>query len=234
LNIASPLVYYNYGMINEAIRLNFEMAIQKGFSPFYLKTLSRCALAKGDKKLVERYTTLLHHHPFYSDWSPASVSEKIQELQKCYLDELTGVENSDNYIVNTISFWYESDSKVASEQALLYAMLSCDSRRFWPSFRKYLKLHEGEDFPVHAQEAYILFMDKAPEEKRMMIPVEETVYNRYKQFLEVMTKLVKPGKTIGQVAEEMRGEWGNAYWYYYFFGRQYSNRADRKENEVAS
>ena len=46
LDIASPLVYYNYGVMNEAIRLNFEMAIQAGFSPFYLKTLSRCAHAK--------------------------------------------------------------------------------------------------------------------------------------------------------------------------------------------
>ena len=90
----------------------------------------------------------------------------------------------------------------------------------------------GEVMMFGSSTLYHWFKD--PEKKRMMIPVEETVYNRYKQFLEVMTKLVKPGKTIGQVAEEMRGEWGNAYWYYYFFGRQYSNRADRKENEVAS
>ena len=113
-------------------------------------------------------------------------------------------------------------------------MLRCDSRCLWPSLRNYLKLHEGEAFPVHAQEAYILFMDKAPEEKRMMIPVEETIYNRYIKFSETMARLVKPGKTIGQVAEEMCGEWGDTYWYYYFFGRQYSNISERKENEVAS
>jgi hypothetical protein len=49
-----------------------------------------------------------------------------------------------------------------------------------------------------------------------------------------MAKLVKPGKTIGQVAKEMSEEWGDTYWYYYFFGRQYSNIVDRKENKVAS
>ena len=234
LNIASPLVYYNYGMMNEAIRLNFENAIQYGFSPFYLKMLSRCALAVGDGKLVERYTTILHHHPFYSKWQPTPVTEKIKELQKCYPDEITGVENSDSYIVNSICFWSDSISKVASEQALFYSMMRCDAPRFWPSLRNYLKLHEDEFFPLHAQEAYILFMDKAPEERRMMIPVEETVYHRYKQFLEAMARLVKPGKTLGQVAEEMRGEWGDTYWYYYFFGRQYSNIADRKHNEVQS
>ncbi|MBR5749249.1 MAG: hypothetical protein IKY01_10770 [Prevotella sp.] len=222
LEIASPLVYYNYGMMNESIRLNFELAVHYGFSPFYLKTLTRCALAVGDKKLVERYTTILHHRPFYSDWQPAPVTEKIKELQKCYPDELTGVENSDSYIVNNVSLWYESDSKVVSEQALFYAMLRCDSRRFWPSLRNYVKSHMDEQFPLHAQEAYILFMDKAPEEKRVMIPVEETVFNRYKQFLNVMAKLVKPGKTLGQVAEEMAEEWRDTYWYYFFFGRQYS------------
>ena len=232
LSIASPLVYYNYGMINEAIRLNFEMAIQAGFSPFYLKILSRCALAKGDKELVQRYTTQLHHHPFYNNWQPTPVMEKVKELENAYPDELTGVENSDSYVVNSICLWYESDSKVASEQALFYSMIRCDSHCFWPSLRKYLKMHEGETFPVHAQEAYILFMDKAPEEKRMMIPVEEDIYNRYKRFCKTLAELVKPGKTFGQVAEEMRNEWGDTYWYYNFFGRQYTNYVGRKENEI--
>ena len=234
LSIVSPLIYYHYGMMNESIRLNFEMAIQYGFSPFYLKMLSRCALATGDHKLLERYMAILHHYPFYGNWQPAPVTAKVKELQHSYPDEISGIENTASYIVNSVCLWYESDSKVASEQALFYSLLRCDPLCFWPSLRKYLKLHEGELFPVHAQEAYILFMDKAPEEKRMMIPVEETVYNRYKQFLEVMARLVKPGKTIGQVAGEMRDEWGNTYWYYYFFGRQYSNMVDRKDNEVAS
>ena len=234
LEIASPLVYYNYGMMNEGIRLTFENAIQRGFSPFYLKVLSRCALAKGDQELQERYTTLLHHHPYYSNWQPTPVTAKVKELQNGYSDELSGVENSDSYIVNSICLWYKSDSKVTSEQALFYSMLRCDSHCFWPSLRNYLRLHEDEFFPEHAQEAYILFMDKAPEEKRMMIPVEEDVYNRYKKFSEAMAQRVKPGKTIGKVAEEMRGEWGDTYWYYYFFGRQYSNIVVRKGNEVAS
>ena len=234
LSIASPVVYYNYGMVNEAIRLDFEMAIQVGFSPFYLKTLSRCALAKGDKKLLDRYTTLLHRHPFYRNWQPAPVTAKISELENSYPDEITGVENSDSYIVNSISEWHGVESKVASEQALFYAMISCDSHRFWPSLRNYLKLHEGEFFPLHAQEAYILFIDKAPEEKRMMLPVEETVYNHYKQFCDALAKHVKPGKTLGQVAEEMHQEWGDTYWYYNYFGRQYTNIDARKDSEVQS
>ena len=67
-----------------------------------------------------------------------------------------------------------------------------------------------------------------------MIPVEEDVYNRYKQFCETLSRQMKPGKTVGQVAEEMRGEWSDTYWYYYYFGRQYSNTVGRKNSEVQS
>ena len=234
LDIASPLVYYNYGMMNEAIRLNFENAIQAGFSPFYLKMLARCAQAVGDKKLVERYTTILHHSPFYGNWQPAPVTEKIKELQKCYPDELTGVENSESYIVNGISLWYESDSKVASEQALLYAMLRCDSRRFWASLRNYVQLHLDEQFPLHAMEAYILFMDKAPEEKRMMLPVEQSVYERYKQFWATLESKAKPNMTLEKVGEEMRKEYGDTYWWYNIFGRKPIFNGGGIGHEVAS
>ena len=234
LDIASPLVYYNYGMINEAIRLSFENAIQAGFSPFYLKMLSRCALAKGDKQLVERYTTILHHRPFYGDWQPAPVTAKIMELQKCYPDEITGVENSDSYIVNSISYWYESDSKVASDQALFYAMMRCDSRRFWPALRKYVKLHMEEEFPLHAMEAYILYMDKAPEEKRMMLPVEQSVYERYKQFWATLERKAKPGMAIETIGEEMRKDFGDTYWWYNIFGKKPIYRSGGIGHAVAS
>ena len=234
LDIASPLVYYNYGMMNEAIRLNFENAIQAGFSPFYLKMLCRCAKAVGDKKLVERYTTILHHQPFYGNWQPMPVTENIKELQKCYSDELTGVENSESYLVNGISLWYESDSKVASEQALLYAMLRCDSRRFWPALRNYVNLHLDEQFPLHAQEAYILFMDKAPEEKRMMLPVEQSVYERYKQFWKTLESIAKPGMTIVKVGEQMREEYGDTYWWYNIFGKKFMNITGNVGHEVQS
>ena len=234
LDIASPLVYYNYGMMNEAIRLNFENAIQAGFSPFYLKTLARCALAVGDKKLVERYTTILHHSPFYGNWQPAPVTEKIKELQKCYPDELTGVENSDSYIINNISLWSDSVSKVVSEQALFYAMLRCDSRRFWASLRNYVKPHMDEEFPLHAQEAYIMYMDRSPEEKRIILPITQSVYDRYTQFWNNLKGRIKPGVNLENVGEEMREEFGDTYWWYNIFGRKPFNVTGNIGHEIAS
>ena len=223
LEIASSITYYNYGMMNEGFRLAFECGEQTGFSPYYLKMLARCAYANGEIPLVERYTALLHGLPYYADWQPAPVSEKIQELKESYPNDLTGVENSYSYIINEISLWYEADSKVASEQALFYAMLRCDSRRFWASVRKYVKQHPDEEFPEHAQEAYILYMDKAPEEKRIMIPIRQDIYDRYKNFWSTLDVYVKSGINQDEIQKKMRGIFGDTYWYFNIFGRKYIN-----------
>ncbi len=233
-DIASPLVYYNYGMMNEAIRLSYENGIQAGMSPFYLKILSRCVKATGEKELLERYNANLHHLPFYGDWQPAPVSKQISELQRAYPDELTGIENSDSYIVNSISLWNETDSKVASEQALFYSMMRCDSNRFWASLRNYVKSHMDEEFPVHAQEAYILYMDKAPEQKRIMLPVQQAVYERYTQFWKTLESLATPGISLEDVGEKMREDWGDTYWWYNIFGKKYFIVYREIDNELPS
>ena len=220
LEIAAPLAYYNYGMLNEGFRLSFECAVQSGFSPVYLKMLANCAYANGEDKLANRYIAQLHQHPFYTNWKPQEASEMIGELHNSYQDEITGVESSDGYIVNSISLWYETDSKLASEQALFYSMLRRDSRRFWASFRTFIKLHMGEAFPVSVAEAYVLYMDKAPEEKRVMIPINEDLYKRYKQFWETLGNLLQSGKSREEVTEQMRLEYGDTYWYYNLFSRR--------------
>ena len=221
LEIASSVSYYNYGMINEGFRLTFECAEQAGFSPLYLRMLCRSAYANGEKELVERFTKLIHGHPYYADWKPSPVSKKVRELQKCYSDELTGVENSDRYIMNSISLWTESDSKLASEQALFYSMMRCDSRRFWKSLRSFLKCHQGEEFPLHAQEAYIMYMEKAPEKKRVMLPVGQVTYDRYKKFWTILENHVNSGLDRETTAEKMRSEFGDTYWFYNIFARKF-------------
>ncbi|MGN0280897.1 MAG: DUF6057 family protein [Prevotella sp.] len=220
LEIAAPVTYYNYGMLNEAFRLSFECAVQAGFSPAYLKMLARCAHANGEDNLANRYIQQLHRHPFYRNWQPERVSDKIKELHNAYPDEITGVESSDGYIVTSISLWYESDSKLAAEQALFYSMMRRDSKRFWASFRKFVKTHMGEEFPVPVAEAYIMYMDKAPEKKRVMIPVNKDLYERYKQFWASLEQYAMSGLGRDAIAEKMRPQYGDTYWYYNIFSRR--------------
>jgi len=98
--------------------------------------------------------------------------------------------------------------------------------------RKYVKLHLDEQFPLHAQEAYILFMDKAPEDKRIMLPVEQSVYERYKKFWTALEKVAKPGVTLDKVGEEMLEEFGDTYWWYNIFGRKPLNLHGKIGNDI--
>ncbi len=221
LEIAAPLVDYNYGMMNEALRLCYENAVSTGFSPFYMKLLSRCAQATGEKQLAERFTSLIRRHPFYSNWQPAPLTEKVDELQKSLPDTIYGVEsNSEQYVINNLSLLTDTESKEVSRQALFYAMMRCDSGRFWAGLRNYVRLHPNESFPLHAQEAYIMYMDKAPEEKRMMLPVEQTVYDRYKQFWTTLEDLLRQGLGQEEISARMHSQWSDTYWWYNIFARK--------------
>ena len=221
LNIASPLVYYNYGKMNYAIRLCYENAVATGFSPFYMKMLSRCACATGEKKLAERYNALLHHNMFYGNWQPTPITKTVSELQNSFTDELNGVENnSERFIIDSFSHSTDTVSKAASEQALFYSMIRCDSGRFWAALRKYVKMNPDAKFPLHAQEAYIMYMDKSPEEKPIMLPVEQAVYDRYKKFWETLESFVKRGLKPEEISAKMRNQWKDTYWYYNIFGRK--------------
>ena len=53
-----------------------------------------------------------------------------------------------------------------------------------------------------------------------MLPVEQVVYNRYKQFWDTLEGWAKPGMTLEKVGEKMRSEWGDTYWWYNIFGRK--------------
>ena len=75
-------------------------------------------------------------------------------------------------------------------------------------------------------------MDKAPEEKRMMLPVEQSTYERYKRFWERLEKLAKPGMTLEKVGEEMRAEYGDTYWWYNIFGRKPINLTGNIGNDI--
>ena len=109
---------------------------------------------------------------------------------------------------------------MASEQALFFSMMRCDPTCFWPALRNYIKNHQDETFWDHAQEAYILYIDRAPEEKRMMVPVSEEFYERYHQFWSKLQQLMSSDVNRQEIPEIMRKEYGDTYWYYYIFKRR--------------
>ena len=65
-----------------------------------------------------------------------------------------------------------------------------------------------------------------------MLPVEQSVYERYKQFWASLESKAKPGMTLEKIGEEMRKDFGDTYWWYNVFGRKPINVRGKIGNEI--
>ena len=161
MQIAAPIIYYNFGKIVFATRWATEFAVTYGYSPFVLMNLCRTALAKGETKAAERYLTLLHGHLFYGDWQPKPVSPLVKELDNAFGDVLdSDGNNAENYLINIFSNSSESRWATVREIALFHAMLTGEPSLFWPCFIAFAEVDPNQLLPLHYQEAYCCFIER--------------------------------------------------------------------------
>ena len=221
MHIASPVIYYNHGKINYAMRWCIEFAIPYGFSPYYLKMLTRCAEATGEKQLANRYINRLHSTLFYSDWKPAPVSPIVKELQTVCTDSLSNDENScERYLISNISNIHSRKSKYYAELSLLYSMLTCNPNDFWPSMYDYVYTHKSNTIPTQYEEAYCLFQDKTGVKFPFELKISPATQERYQSFWDAGNNYARCGMNEDAVREAMREDWGETYWWFNAFGRK--------------
>lgn len=220
MQIASPAIYYNHGKINYAIRWCMEFAVTYGFSPYYFKNLARCAEATGEKELAQRYLNRLHSTMFYADWQPKPASPVVKELYTAYPDLLSDdANNCERYLLENISAANKVNSPLLCEISLVYSMITRTNESFWQSFCNYYANNKGKKLPQSVDEAFCLFMDRAP----VIIPYDvkpspETIA-RYSAFMEAGNSFAQYYPTEEAVAEAMREDWGRSYWWFNAFGR---------------
>ena len=77
-------------------------------------------------------------------------------------------------------------------------------------------------------------MDKAPEQKRIFLPIQQAVYDRYTQFWKTLEGLAAPGMNNEEVGEKMRTDFGDTYWWYNIFGRKMFIVQRKIDNELPS
>jgi len=102
-------------------------------------------------------------------------------------------------------------------------MASKDIQLFWPRFFQYAHLHQGEEMPIHYQEAAYLYgnleknvnIEKMPFDKKRIV-------DRYTQFNSTIQYYLKKGVNEQDIAEITRSRFGNTFWWFYFF----SNNVD--------
>ena len=219
MQIAAPLVYYNYGCMNFAIRWCIENAVGYGYSPFYLKNLARCSKATGEEEASSRYVTMLRRTMCYKDWTP-KVSPLVAEMKSAYKDELGADNNScDRYLIEKLALSSGTGSLVMQEQCLFYSILMRDNTKFWPAFTEYVSSHKDEKLPRSFQEAYIMFNDAKHVDSLLEVKISPEVMQDYNAFWAEGQGYANMGMDRNAVSASMWEKWGGTYWWYNAFGR---------------
>ena len=238
-NTAAPIIYLHHGMTNFAYRWCMENQVETGFNIAELKIMVLSSIINGENKLAEKYLNILSHTLYYKEWAERYVPlarnpkliSKYPELARIHdLHSHIGNQSDsdaglcENFILHYFSRTQNKDSKYFQEMPLAYAMMAKDIQLFWPHYLLYLHLHKGEKIPTLYQQAAYLYGNlephSAPNTAQYGIQFDKTeIIDRYNQFQQLTQGLMKNGFSEESIAQQSEAEFGNTFWWVYFFNR---------------
>lgn len=220
------LFYYHYGMQNDCHHMCIEGGVEFGWRVEHLKYMARCALMSNEVSAMYKYTALLKHTLFHSQW--ATHLEKLQQqpelkrkdsetgpiLHMMQYPDMVGSDHgyAEKYVMNHLA-QMDSDDPFLQEQCLLAALWTKNSRQFWPRFAKYLSQHRGEPIPRYYLEAawlYTFTEENAPFE----VTVDEGIKKNLQRFIDLAQRF--DGMDINKARSALYSMYGDTYFYEYF------------------
>ena len=122
------------------------------------------------------------------------------------------------YLSKSFSYTYSpNDSRLQTEAAVLFALTRKDVKLFWDAMSRYLGKGKITRVPHHFQEAILLFTNLS-KDVTTNIPIDASIQRRFEAFLK-KTQEYK-GKKETEMAPHFVEEFGDTYWYFYFFVRE--------------
>ena len=224
--LVGNMIYYHYGMLNDSRHMCIEGGVEYGWRVEHLKYLARCALMANEVNVMYKYTEMLKHTLFHSQW--ASWLEKLQQqpqlkredsetgpiMHMMHYPDVVGTDHgyAERYVMNHLAAM-DSDDPYLQEQCLLAALWAKDSHLFWPRFANYLRQHPGEPIPRYYLEAALLFADlegNAP----FRVKVDDYIKKMYKEFTGLLPRY--DGKDLSDVRSALYPMYGDTYFFQFF------------------
>ena len=167
--LVGNMIYYHYGMMNDCHHMCIEGGVEFGWRVEHLKYMARCGLMAGETNVMYKYTEMLKHTLFHSQWAEHLETLLQPELRKkdketgpvthmMHYPDSVGADNgyAERYLMNHLAAM-DSDDPYFQEQCLLASLWTKNSNQFWPQFAKYLNLHPGQPIPRYYTEAAYLY-----------------------------------------------------------------------------
>ncbi len=226
--------YYNYGHFNFCYRWCVEDAVEYGWKVEYMKHAVRCMLLQGEYKLARRYVNLLKHTLFHAGWAkhyekfldnPALIGKepefRVPRLMHSSYSDVLDVDESfvEVYLMKSLSnFTPELPAPIYAEAQLMSVITRKDAKLFWLALSRYFSTHKLHRLPTHYQEALLLFSNLNPSVDVSTIPIDQSIRMRFNAFM-TRSKMYS-GMSEEEMAPNFEEDFGNTYWYFYFFVRK--------------
>lgn len=232
------MIYFHYGKFNFSYRWCMEDAVEYGWRIEYLKHAVRSMILSGEYRLAQRYINVLKRTMFYRGWAKDMekyiITPELIEKEKdfvmplqlsCYPDAL-GVDESfvEAYLTKEFKYVPQEATPIFLEVALTSAMIRKDQKAFWYIFERYLNEVQPARLPKHYQEALILFLNLDKGQTVSVGPafvdkyISKSIQRRLEAFVS-KTKKYK-GMTEEEMAPHFKSDYGDSYFYFYFFVRK--------------
>lgn len=223
--LCGRLFYYLEGKVNYAYRWCMEDMVEYGRRPDYLCYMTKCALVNGEWKLADKYLDALDHTLWYKDFATKyrtyvtdhSLVSKDKEMATIkpllrYNDVLDGDGGMiELFILNSYAY-STGGSREIVERALMNSLIIKNLDNFWYRFMALLPGWNGQ-IPVHFQEAALMVAQLQGGVDTSKLPIDNAIRERFAQLVE------KSGQNGDNASNAylLKPEFGDTYWYYYFF-----------------
>lgn len=223
--LCGRLFYYLEGKVNYAYRWCMEDMVEYGRRPDYLCYMVKCALINGEWKLADKYLDALDHTLWYKDFATKyrtyvtdhSLVSKDKEMATIkpllrYNDVLDGDGGMiELFILNSYAY-STGGSREIVKRALMNSLIIKNLDNFWYRFMALLPGWNGQ-IPVHFQEAALMVAQLQGGVDTSKLPIDNAIRERFAQLVE------KSGQNGDNASNAylLKPEFGDTYWYYYFF-----------------
>lgn len=225
-------LYLHYGLLNYCHRWCIEDAVEFGWNVEDLKYAIRSSLAAGNWDIAEKYIDILSHSPLHRKWAEderkylhapdliASSDEYGSIIpMTCKADYIDG----DKSIIETFLMKYFLNYRTPDatpefdDAAMLWAMRSQDISQFWTAFSNWIHTHPKADAPVHYQEAAYMYGHLEKTVDISGLPFSPDIPKRFDSFMQYASK--HPFSIIEEASYPYRRQFGNTFFYFYYFIR---------------
>lgn len=225
INTVGILIYYHYGMPNYSYRLCMESGVEFGWRADHLKYMALSSIVNWEWPLAHKYLGLLKQTMFHDKWAeqtsrlvghpeefPNSDETAFIIQMNHFSDGLVSDHNLvEDFLMKRLFSSTFTGNPLFIEQGIYATLWAKNTKDFWKKLYDYACLYPDRPWPIHVQEAAILF--GTLEHKKMMDqwPISPAVRENYQRF--VQTASVYEGADWETANAGLYPAFGNTFFY---------------------